>query len=223
VASITIDRIAAVQAHISNAVVQTTARSTLPVQQQDQLLAQSCAEACDLLDDWLKSGWWTGLAPADGGLVAECGVSGQEFENLLNSMFTDAMARAGRQGVEVPPDLVKEARTAVADIGRRYRKMSRSDLFKVASNRVTELKRAVCELAGEFRRGTQDAAKRRKAKTALLKTKNLLHHLAIVVTAPQTVVRNLTQLAQTIMITGIAQTAQPGLTIRPPGLGPTVH
>jgi hypothetical protein len=224
-ASITVERIAAVQAHINDAVVQTSARSTLSVQRQDELLAQGCAEACDLLELWLDSDWWTALRPADGSLVVECSASREDFEKFLDPMFRDAMDRAGRQGIAVPPELVDEARAAVVDIGRRHRKMSRSDLFMLANNRVGDLKRAVCDLADDFRRGAQDAAKRRKAKAALIKVRNVLAHLAIVVatSGPHQVVSNLEGWAQTIMVTGVAQTAQPGLTIKPPGLGPTVR
>ena len=55
--SVTAERIAAVQAHITEAVTRTSAGSTLPRQEQDMLMAQSCAEACDLLKDWLDDPW----------------------------------------------------------------------------------------------------------------------------------------------------------------------
>ncbi len=223
--SITIERIAAVQAHLSDAVVQTSPRSTLPAQRQDELLAQGCAEACDLLESWLESDWWAGLRPADGGLVVECSASREDFEKFLGPMFRDAMERAGRQGITVPPELVDQARTAVTDIGRRYRKMSRGDLYSVASGRVAELKRTVCGLADKFSRGMQDAVQRRKARTALTKAGNVLRHLAVAVTItlPQQAVRGLTEWTRAIMITGIAQTAEPSLTIRPAAPGPVIR
>jgi hypothetical protein len=220
---ITVERIKKVHDHINDAVVKTSERSTLSKPEQDALLAQGCAEACDLLESWLDSGWWGRLRPADGGLVAECVASQEDFEKFLDPMFSSAMERAGQSGVGVPRELIDEARKAVANIGRRYRKMSRADLYQVANARVGELKRSVCRLADEFRQGRQDEAKRRRARTVLAKVKNVLMHLAIVVTVgPPQATADAAGPAQAIMIAGIAQTAQPGVTITPPDAGPTV-
>ena len=58
VTSVTIDRIARVQTDVTEAVTKTSASSTLSGQEQNELLAQGCAEACDLLKDWLADSWW---------------------------------------------------------------------------------------------------------------------------------------------------------------------
>ena len=52
-----------VQRHIYDALAQTSERSTLPGNEQDRLLAQACAEACDVLTSWLASPEWAALCP----------------------------------------------------------------------------------------------------------------------------------------------------------------
>ncbi len=57
-ATVTVERIAALQAGIAAALNQTSEHSTLPEKEQAGILAQRCAEACDLLGDWSAGRWW---------------------------------------------------------------------------------------------------------------------------------------------------------------------
>ncbi len=224
-ASITVGRIAVVQAHINEAVVLTSPRSTLSVAEQDRLLQQSCAEACELLADWLSSTWWTEFEAGPDGPIVECVAGREDFEKFLDPMFKDALARVSCEGMNAPSDLVDKARMAVADIGRRHRKMSRAELFKEAGERVSRLQVEVCRLADSFGSGTQDDAGRRRARSALLKVSNVLVHFAVALTAtaPKQAARSIGLWARSIVAAGIAKEAQPGASISPPSAGPTIR
>ena len=64
--NVSFDEIETVRRHVYDALLGSSARSTLPEQKQDELLAQACAEACDILDQWVSSPVWEGLRPAAG-------------------------------------------------------------------------------------------------------------------------------------------------------------
>lgn len=216
-ASITVGRIAKVQSDLTEVVVRTSGRSTLPAQEQDRLLEQSCAEACELLGDWLGSAWW-GELESDG-LLVECVASREDFEKLLDPMFRDALVRVAEHGVTASPDLVDKARMAVADLSRRHRKMSQSELFAIAVERVTNLQVEVCRLADAFRSGSQDDRQRRGARSALTRAGNVLRQFALTMMMGH----NVGQWARSILVTGIALDAQPGTSISPPSAGPAIR
>lgn len=173
VPSVTADRIAAVQAHITEAVTRTSASSTLPEKEQDRLLAQGCAEACDLLKDWLDDPWWDRIRSSGEVSIKESVPSRKEFEKFLGPMLKDSLARARKQGVNITESLVDEARDKVAATSRRYPRMSRQQLLDEARDRVSSLRREVCGLAAETR-GTRSAGWGRKARKALGKMSGVL-------------------------------------------------
>lgn len=224
-ASVTVGRIAEVQAHINQAVILTSDRSTLSREEQDRLLEQGCAEACELLGDWLRSTWWKKLQPSGNAPLLECVARQEDFEKFLDPMFTDALARAAGDGVIIPSALVDDARKAVADTGRRFRTMSRTQLYAEASKRVGELKESVCALADQFRSGRQDAASRRKARTRLARVAKFVLNVALTVAAdgPHQAAQNVIGWAHMIMVHAVASAAQPGLTVMPSGVVPGVR
>ena len=138
-AGVTLARIEAVHADIAYALVRTSSRSPLPEQEQDRLLAQACAEACDLIQDWLASGWRDSMRPRGDGLTEELVPDHQHFERFLDRTFKDALAKAAQDGVCVSPSLVDESRAAVAATAGLHRRMRRQQLFERANARVSEL------------------------------------------------------------------------------------
>ena len=159
VTSVTIDRIAVVQAHITEAVTRTSASSTLSEQEQNKLLAQSCAEACDLLKDWLADAWWDRSRPSSDTPIKEVVPTQKELASFLGPMFKASLARARQGGVDVPDSLVDEAREKVAATARRFPRMGRQQLFRQAADRVRILQEEVCGLASQIGAATCLAAK----------------------------------------------------------------
>jgi len=78
-ATVTVERIAQVYASLTETVNKTTGRSRLSAEEQDRLLAQSCGEACELLEDWLASDIWDGMRPSGGGPIAEFVLDQEHF------------------------------------------------------------------------------------------------------------------------------------------------
>jgi hypothetical protein len=166
-ASVTVERVAAVQADILDALLKTSSRSTLTVRQQDQLLAQSCAEACDLLGDWLISGWFAQEGPGGDPLLAGSVPSPEQFAAFLGATFADALDRIARCGVEVTRAQLEQARDGVAALARRHRRMKRTDLFEAAEKRVQDLTSEVCRAASQLNK--TPAAFRNRAQRILKK------------------------------------------------------
>src|ERR1700722_2073299 len=113
-AHVTVERIAAVQAHIVEAITQTSPSSKVPESVQDWLLAQSCAEACDLLNDWLADPWWERTRPAGDDPITKWVPTQQEYAQFLGPALKDSLAQADRHGFTIPDSLVDEARDSVA-------------------------------------------------------------------------------------------------------------
>jgi hypothetical protein len=151
-ASVTVDRVVAVQASIRDTLVMTSAHSTLPAGDQDRRLAQTCAETCDLLQDWLDSGWFAEQRSAGDGLLAETVPSAEQFARFLGPPFADTLAWLGRCGVEVTPAQLEQARAGVAELARRHRRMRRAELRQIAEARVRPLARSVCQAAAQLRK-----------------------------------------------------------------------
>jgi hypothetical protein len=53
--------------HIHDALAKASEHSTLPEAEQDRLLAQACAEACDVIGRWVESPEWKEVTGADTG------------------------------------------------------------------------------------------------------------------------------------------------------------
>ena len=235
VTSVTIDRIAVVQAHITEAVTRTSARSTLSEQEQNKLLAQSCAEACDLLKDWLADAWWDRSRPSSDTPIKEVVPTQKELASFLGPMFKACLARARQGGVDVPDALVDEAREKVAATARRFPRMGRQQLFRQAADRVRTLQEEVCGLAsqiGAVTRPTAGTAWRRKARKALGKVSGLLLAVTLAMTSagPHAVAQNTAEwghaavrAAEVITVHYIADRAEPSLRVAPSYSGPQIR
>jgi hypothetical protein len=158
VPSVTIDRIAAVHADVVEAVVRTTSSSPLPASEQDELLARSCAEACDLLQDWLADHWWEQTRPAHDRPVKDYVPTQKEFAKFLGPMLKDSLVRARQSGITIDDSLVDQAREKVAATARRFPRMGCDQLFDEARTRVTALQHEVCGVAAQFRPSAEPAA-----------------------------------------------------------------
>ena len=62
-AAVTPQRLTAVYAGVNDVLARTSESSPLPGAEQDRLLADACAEVCDLLKDWLTSEDWRRMRP----------------------------------------------------------------------------------------------------------------------------------------------------------------
>jgi hypothetical protein len=232
VASVTVERIALVQAHITEAVTRTSASSTMPGPEQDTLLAQGCAEACDLLKDWLADAWWDQSRPASDTPIRDLVPTQKELASFLGPALKDALARASQGGIVVPDSLVDEAREKVAATARRFPRMGRQQLFRQAADRVRSLQTEVCELAGQTGAAARSAAWRRTARKALGKVSGLLLAvtLAMAGAGPHAVAHNAAEwgdatvrAVEVITVHYIADRAEPGLRVAPPYSGPRIH
>lgn len=232
-ASVTVERIATVHGHIVEALVHTSERTTYSELEQDRLLAQSCAETCDLLQDWLASSWWEQLRPSADGPIGDVVPDLEHFQEFLDPMLTDALAQASRHGVSVPASHVDEARAALQATARRHRRMKRRQLFQLANERINALRQEVCALADHLRTSTKDTAMRdavrRRARTALTKASGLLVALVLAMggAGPHQMTQNLSdwghEVTKLVMVHDIAHHAQPSLRIVPPRAGPRIR
>jgi hypothetical protein len=239
--SVTIDRVAMVQADILGATLQTSSGSTLSAPEQDRLLAQGCAEACDLLRDWLASGWFGQLRPAGDGLLADAVPTTEQFTQFLGPIFGDALTRAARAGIEIDPSSLQDARAKVAGLARRHRRMRRPDLVRAAEERVGTLRDEVCRAAAQLKKivadgsdtGPAGAAWRQKAQRTLKKVAAFLPTVALTVAGamlsagPHEMAHSVSEWAHeaatVVVVCHIADLAQPAVRIAPPRSGPLVH
>jgi len=240
VPSVTIDRIAAVHADVVEAVIRTTSSSPLPASEQDELLARSCAEACDLLQDWLADHWWEQTRPAHDRPVKDYVPTQKEFAKFLGPMLKDSLVRARQSGITIDDSLVDQAREKVAATARRFPRMGCDQLFDEARTRVTALQHEVCGLAAQFRPSAEPAAPaeagrlgtwRRRARKALGKVSGVLLAMALAMTgaSPHMVTRDAVaweqaaaHAAEVITVHYLAYSAEPGVHVAPRA-GPRVR
>jgi hypothetical protein len=234
VTGITIDRIARVQTDVVDAMTKTSASSTLSEQQQNELLAQGCAEACELLKDWLADSWWDRRV-ADVPLK-EYVPTQKEFEKFLGPELKASLTRASQCGISIPESrvdsLVNEARQKVADTVRRFPRMRSPQLFSQAEERVRLLQKEVCRLAsqiGSTAHPPPGPAWRRKARKALGKVPGVLLAIALAMASagPHAVFQNAAEWGQAavrsvevITVHYLADRAEPSVDVAPsrPGL-----
>lgn len=234
--SVTVDRIAVVQAHITEAVTRTSASSTLSQQEQNKLLAQSCAEACDLLKDWLADAWWDRSRPSSDTPIKDVVPTQKELASFLGPMLKTSLARARQGGVDIPDSLVDEAREKVAATARRFPRMGRQQLFRQAADRVKTLQEEVCGLASQIGTATHSAAEggawRRKSRKALGKVSGLLLAvtLAMAGAGPHAVAENTAEwghaavrAVEVITVHYIADRAEPSVRVAPSYSGPQIR
>lgn len=238
---VTVERVAMVQAHILDATLKTSESSTLSVPEQDRLLAQSCAEACDLLRDWLGSGWFGQVRPADDGLLADAVPTAEQFTQFLGPIFEDVLNHAAQAGITIEMSGLRDARVKVAGLARRYRRMKRRELFDAAEERVGALRDDVCQAATRLREmlrageepDPQAEQVRQKARRALRKVKNFLPAMALTVAGamlgvgPHQMAQSVSEwgheAARVVVVHHIADLAQPTVRVTPPRIGPQVH
>jgi hypothetical protein len=113
-AAVTRTRITRVLEDVTDAVLQTTERSTLSGPEQDALLAKACAESCDLFTDWLASDEWAQQrSRKTTARVAEALPQGEDYTRFLDPLLTDLLIRSERPSVDMSPnvpELVTSAR-----------------------------------------------------------------------------------------------------------------
>jgi hypothetical protein len=236
---VTAERVAAVRAHIADAVSRSSADSTLPELEQDRLLAQSCAEACDLLKDWLDDPWWDKVRPSQDDLVSEFVPAQKEFTKFLGPMLKASLAYADKYGMSIPDSLVNEAHQKVAATARRFPRMRRRQLFEEARIRVASLQREVCGLSGQLSSSihsatalASDAAWRQKIRKTLGKVSGLLLAVALAMAgvSPHAAAQNAAewgnaaiQTIEVITVHFVADRAQPSMRVAPPRVGPQLR
>lgn len=232
-AHVTIERIAAVQAHIVETVTRTTDNSTLTEAEQDQLLAQSCAEACDLLRDWVNASWWDRDPSSGDKTIKELLPTQKEFAEFLGPSLKDILTRARRDGIDVADSTVDDAYKMVAATARRFPRMKRESLFVEAKNRVTTLQRDICTLAAAVREGKKpDPVWRRTVRRVLkaLPGALLSAAFAMLAASPAVMAHNAAawgepavHAAEVIAVHYVAAQAQPNLVVAPPSAGPRIR
>jgi hypothetical protein len=244
-ATVTAERIAAVHHRIVEAINQTSERSTLSKEEQSALLGQRCAEACDLLEDWLKNPWWDEMRPSrsvagrarrSGSSASSLGEfvpSQKRFEEFLDQAMGDVLARAAYQcRITISVSDVDHARAALKATARRYPLMTRQDLFLVANSRIEALKSEVCKLAARLRGRIRMAGPRKKARTVLMKVVGLLTAFILAISgfSPSAVAhnlgqwdRNVVEVIHTITLYHIAERAEPNRPVEPPTAADVVY
>lgn len=196
-ASVTVIRIETVRTHIAAALAQTSSRSTLTEKKQKSLLAQSCAEACDLIEDWLHDPWWELMRPRNDGPLGESFHDQQAFVRFLDKTLTDALAkaRAAQGGVCISSSLVDKSRAAVAATAERHLRTRRRQLFDEANDIVSDLKQEVCDLARHLRNQDSNTVRRERARAALIKVSYLALSIAVAMAGvgPHQMAQNLSE------------------------------
>jgi hypothetical protein len=229
-ASVTVERLAMAQARILYATDSTSENSTLPIGAQDELLAETCADACQLLGDWLVSGWFQQAQPEAEGLLADALPTSAQFTKFLGPIFASELQRISERGIQIDVGQLEQARAGVAALARRHRRLKPADLFPVAEKRVQALTREVCQAASLMKKAP--AASRHKARRALKKVAAFLPTVALTVGGAmlsagpaqmeQSVSAWVHDAAQVVVVYHLADLAQPGIRISPPSAGPRV-
>jgi hypothetical protein len=223
-ATVTLARIHGVEADMATALNRTSDHCMLPQIEQARILGNSCAEACSLLGDWLRSSWWDKMRPSRGSRnpIAEFVPSRQHFEHFLGPTLQDAYIRAaGQCGMTVSASDVDAARDAVQATARRYPYMSRRELYEVANIRVESLMQQVCELSVQLHNQIRIDENRRKARAGGRRVAGLMTAfvLAIAGYSPNTARANLSEWGkaaiEVITVYHIAESALPEEPVAP--------
>jgi hypothetical protein len=216
-----------VSADVVRALNQTSDDSTLSEEDQCRVLAQACTEACHVLRDWLgetEAEWSGGLIPLGDELVKSALPKRADFEELMVAFLDPAFGDARRRGMEIGPDHVRAAIKAVQTTARRTPRLTRAQLFRQAWQRVDELRRQVCDVAGALR---EDRGLLRKARKLLGRVRGLLPEIlvsVIITTTPAASLEAVEAWAHTSMhvvaAVAVAVHAQAGVWLGPgPGVG----
>jgi hypothetical protein len=232
--NVSLDEIAEAQRHIAAALLGSSARSTLPAEKQDELLAQACAEACDILDRWVNGPAWDELRPAARGPIADVIPDWERVRPFLGPVgATLSRLSERRPGSPESPEigdpeayidrLIKQAEATA----RRHPKLDRDELFQQATDRIKVLRSSVCGVATDFAKGAKTQARRRAlARSALKAARSFLVSAALILAGvtPQALAHDVPQwgheAVKVLFVHHAAQTAQPAVRIAPPDADP---
>lgn len=229
-------QIEAVQRDIYDALARTTERSVLPDEEQDRLLAQACAEACDVLTSWLGSPQWEALCPSGRAPIADAIPEWERVKPFLDPLKETLAAIARRQQrLPVVPEIGDPARyidgiiAAAEQTARRFRRFDRQELFTDATGRVSRLRADVCALSGDLTSQTRSAERRKKARSVLGKVAGLLLTLTLAMAGagPHDMAEHIPEwgheAVKVLVVHHVAQTAQPEIKMGPPRMGPRMR
>lgn len=190
-AAVTRERIELVHRDVTGAMVRTGAGTTLAAADQSRLLAQACAEVCELLTDWLASPHWTQW-PRDGSTLVGAALDRQDYVRFLDQTLADVAGRAGLTR-DTAKCLVDNARDAVASRASRRPPWRQHDLFEEADLRVQALRTEVCALAPVLAAPEGGPAQQRRARSLLRRALLVLPTimLAMAATSPAQMQTNL--------------------------------
>jgi len=173
--SISPEMIEAAQRHIYDALAQTSAHSTLTEDEQDTLLAMACAEACGILDAWANSSDWGELAPSGPFAmkpIADEAGDWKHIEPFLDPLKEtvsriSARRRMGGGTPEMldPAEYIEKIISRVKYTSRRFRRLSRHDLYLEANRRMRALEDQVCIISRELGARVDDSEKRRERRS----------------------------------------------------------
>jgi hypothetical protein len=167
--------IEAAQRHIYDALAQTSAHSTLTEDEQDTLLAMACAEACVILNAWANSSDWGELAPSGPFAmkpIADDAGDWKHIEPFLDPLKEtvsriSARRRMGGGTPEMldPAEYIEKIISRVKYTSRRFRRLSRHDLYLEANRRMRALEDQVCIISRELGARVDDSEKRRERRS----------------------------------------------------------
>jgi hypothetical protein len=242
--------IEAVQSHIYDALARTTEHSTLTDEQQDRLLAQASIESCDLLSAWLDGPDWDGLRPSVKGTLADTIPDWERMRPFLDPLRDTLIRFSQRQkdmAIGDPDEYIDRIIKDAESTGRRNRRLDRQQLFDTATERLGSLRTTICGLAGELTGDLEtrandletranDAESKRKRKDRRKKVLSVLGTIATVLLSvslamaganPHDVRQNIPdwghEAVNVLVVHHVAASAQPGVRIAPPRLGPQVR
>lgn len=231
---VSLGEIEVVQRHVIEALLASRAQTTLSDEKQDSLLAQACAEACGILDRWVKGPAWEWLRPAARGPIADVSPDWRavrpfllRLSEALSRMSERRPAVSGISSIGDPGAYVDELIRQAELTGRRHRLFNRDDLYAEATERIKVLRSSVCAAASDFDKGTKNRARRRAVARTVLKAVGgflLSASLIMVGATPQAMAHDMPEwgheAVKVLLVHHAGQTAQPSVRIAPPQLGP---
>lgn len=230
---VSLDEIEVVQKHVIEALVRSDARSTLSEDEQDRALGQACAEACGILDRWVKGPAWAGLRPASRGPIADVIPDWQAVRPFLQPLG-EALSRISERRPTVsgiapigdPEAYVDELIKQAESTSRRHRGFKRDELYAEATKRIADLRTSVCAVASDFHKGTKNRARRRAIARTVLKHVGgflLSASLIMVGVTPQAMAHDMPawghEAVNLVLVHHAGQAALPAVRMAPPQLG----
>ena len=224
-----------VQQHIIDALVRTNPPTTLSEKEQDNLLAQACAEACGILDRWVKSSTWKELRPNKRGPIADVIQDWQEIRPFLaplgvalGRMSERRPSAPGIAEIGEPEKYINNLVTQTEATSRRHPKFDPADLYEDATKRIESLRSSVCSIAGDFAKDIKKSRSRLRAvaRTVLRHVGNFLVAAALISVGvtTQAAAHDMSaavhEAVSVVFVHQAAHTAQPTMRVAPPQVGP---